>query len=457
MLGETPPSNDELVRQLIERLPARASGETPRPRTEQPFGLSVAADLLSRFAVDHQWTADEVDTVIATASSWTGIPEDVTAELVCRHALRDVRLLEYPPRMAIEAELRLLRAFTQVESVSLWVTGASGRVSCLQAVGDRPTTRRTRVVAQLTVQGLRPRGPVGFIHAIPILRWQRPAGALVVRTRPGDVHRVLPLMTEAAAMLTTALERDMLLARNAERERSVSASSEKRLVRLGFDLHDGPIQDLVALAGDLNYLRRKAAREGDAEALANLLEQMGELEARIREVDHGLRELAHSLEPASLYGRTFEQLLKHEVTSFSSRTEIEADLTATGDFSTLSASQRFALLLVVKEALSNVREHSAATAARVTVTVRRDRIEGEIWDNGQGFAVERALVRAAKNGRLGLVGMGERMRLLGGKLEIHSHPGGPTLTRFTIPAWQPLVAGDQQFARRHGESISVRA
>jgi two-component system sensor kinase len=184
---------------------------------------------------------------------------------------------------------------------------------------------------------------------------------------------------------------------------------------------------------------------------------MGELEARIREVDHGLRELAHSLEPASLYGRTFEQLQKHEVTSFSSRTEIEADLTATGDFSTLSASQRFALLLVVKEALSNVREHSAATAARVTVTVRRDRIEGEIWDNGQGFAVERALVRAAKNGRLGLVGMGERMRLLGGKLEIHSHPGGPTLTRFTIPAWQPLVAGDQQFARRHGESISVRA
>ena len=60
-----------------------------------------------------------------------------------------------------------------------------------------------------------------------------------------------------------------------------------------------------------------------------------------------------------------------------------------------------------------------------------------------GFDVERTLVRAAHRGRLGLVGMAERVRLLGGRLAVDSRPGGPTTVSATIPRWEPIAAGDR--------------
>ena len=55
-------------------------------------------------------------------------------------------------------------------------------------------------------------------------------------------------------------------------------------------------------------------------------------------------------------------------------------------------------------------------------------------DNGHGFEVNRSLALAAQRGRLGIVGMGERMRMLGGTFDIDSEPGGPTTLRFSLPA-----------------------
>jgi signal transduction histidine kinase len=55
-----------------------------------------------------------------------------------------------------------------------------------------------------------------------------------------------------------------------------------------------------------------------------------------------------------------------------------------------------------------------------------------------GFEVERALAKAAQRGRLGLVGIAERVRMLGGTFQVDSAPGGPTSLKFTLPRWEPL-------------------
>ncbi len=60
-------------------------------------------------------------------------------------------------------------------------------------------------------------------------------------------------------------------------------------------------------------------------------------------------------------------------------------------------------------------------------------------DDGMGFEVERALAKAAQRGRLGLVGIAERTRMLGGTFDLESAPGGPTTLRFTLPRWEPLA------------------
>jgi signal transduction histidine kinase len=93
---------------------------------------------------------------------------------------------------------------------------------------------------------------------------------------------------------------------------------------------------------------------------------------------------------------------------------------------------------MIQEALANVREHSGASSVEVRLSARRSAIEVRIVDDGMGFEVERALAKAAQRGRLGLVGMGERVRMLGGTFEIESAPGGPTTLTVTLPRWEPL-------------------
>jgi signal transduction histidine kinase len=99
----------------------------------------------------------------------------------------------------------------------------------------------------------------------------------------------------------------------------------------------------------------------------------------------------------------------------------------------------------VQEALTNVRDHSGAKSVSVSVAVRANSVDAHITDDGRGFSVEPTLVRAARKGRLGLIGMSERVRLLGGRFDVSSRPGGPTSISVVLPQWEPheaLATGD---------------
>ena len=74
----------------------------------------------------------------------------------------------------------------------------------------------------------------------------------------------------------------------------------------------------------------------------------------------------------------------------------------------------------------------------IRIRARRSAIEVQITDDGMGFEVERALAKAAQRGRLGLVGIAERVRMVGGTFELDSAPGGPTNLKLTLPRWEPM-------------------
>ena len=71
--------------------------------------------------------------------------------------------------------------------------------------------------------------------------------------------------------------------------------------------------------------------------------------------------------------------------------------------------------------------------------MKSGQVVGAWADNGRGFDVERTFVRAARGGRFGLVGMSERARLLGGRFDVRSSPGGPTTISLVLPAWRPAT------------------
>jgi len=229
-----------------------------------------------------------------------------------------------------------------------------------------------------------------------------------------------------------------VLERSAARERSLVSASERRLGRLAFDLHDGALQHIAAFGADLFLVRRQLSGLLPAESEALGVSRINDLESRIWELDRVLRELAHSLEPGSLVRRPLPRVISDEVSAFTERTGIQVQQRIQGDFTDMTVSQKIALVRVVQEALTNIREHANAARVRIMITARSGRVDARVEDDGIGFHVARTLLDGAQRGRLGLVGSSERIRLLGGKFDVRSKPGGPTTVSLSLPRWRPL-------------------
>ncbi len=224
-----------------------------------------------------------------------------------------------------------------------------------------------------------------------------------------------------------------------QREPRLAAANERLLVRLGFDLHDGPLQQVYVLAQDVRVLRDHVAGALAPEYRQQALDSFADLEAQLAELSRDLRDLAHSLEPRSLLQLPLREAVERELATLEQQTGISTSLTLQGQFDALTDSQRIALLRVLHEALSNIRRHSGSGTASVDLTDNGAGVRMEIRDDGCGFTAETAEPNGEPLDGIGLVGMRERMRLLGGRLELISRPGGPTTVIAHVPRWVPPV------------------
>jgi signal transduction histidine kinase len=405
--------------------------------------VMLAGEVVAGLALDQPWEPEQIDRLAQGLAGLIGLPAGEARHAVFAAAIADPRLLSLPPGLAIEVTLRLLMAFTGVASTTFWLRDEELALRCVVRLGG--AARRTRAVAQAALRAADQQAAASVSQgAVPVRRWQHVAGVLAVQPHKDRSDAEL-YVKEAARMLGLALEREALLDRAAARERALVEASERRLTRLGYDVHDGPLQDIGAARRELCLLRDSLAELQEPGAMAALV-QLRRVEEIVRTAESGLRQLALSAESPAVLARSFPALLEHTVSAFGQETGIAADLRLAGDIDSLTGSQRIALLHVIEEALTNVREHSGAGSVRVCIARARDRVEVEISDNGRGFEVERTLVKAARRGRLGLVGMSERTLLLGGSFDIRSRPGGPTTVALTLPEWRPLGSAEPDTA-----------
>lgn len=230
--------------------------------------------------------------------------------------------------------------------------------------------------------------------------------------------------------MTTAAEHGR--GRPATARAHAAEAGDRRLARIGFDLHDGPLQHIAVLAADLRLLRAQAS----SAPVAVIQGRIDDALALLESLQTDVRELAHSLEPTTLLRRPFAELVRAE-TDQAEADGLALTVRLSGDLDTCTASQRIALFRIVQEAVWNVRHHSGARRASVVVKAEPEVLLAEVVDHGRGFDVGRAEHEGARTGRMGLAGMSERARLLGGTLEVTSRPGGPTTVRATIPRWRP--------------------
>jgi signal transduction histidine kinase len=365
---------------------------------------------------------------------------------LARELLRAPELLTLLPADAVESQLATLTTFAPLRGASFWVLGNSEQIICMRHVGEGAPSRGARTLARQLLAGELPEpSPRGLLLALPVGRWQQPLAVLVGSCERGMRDSCRAYLSEAVPMLGSILERDSLLAGNVASERALVETSERKLTRLGFDLHDGPIQDVAVLAEDLRVFEAQLTKSlGTARQRKLAQGRFEDLDAQLTALNDGLRRISNEVHAASvLLNRPFTRALRDISQAFAARTNIEPRVRLHGDMSVISMSQQIALVNIIHEALSNIREHSEASDVEIALSVDAEGVELRVTDNGCGFELEPTLMRAARAGRLGLVAIHERARLLGGQGRIDSRPGGPTIVSVALERWEPLVNGGQ--------------
>jgi signal transduction histidine kinase len=409
-----------------------ASGEARRAAAVEFLGDAVTA-----LALDGVWKPRVAHRAVTAAAEAIDLSPGAALLAVFMRALASNDAAQLPPTVAAELFLWLLVELGPAEAVSLWIIGPLGRAQPLATAGEAPKSRRLREAAGATLKGRPVCSP--HVQALGVPRWDKRFAALTARVHPCESARLGVWLREASAALSPVLERDTLFERNAARERELVSAEERRLVRLGFDLHDGPLQEVVALAEDLRLAREQMSSLVDEDVRGLVRGRFDDLEARLGALDRGLRDLAHSVRSTTAVVRPLEQVLRNELDSLTRSAAIETTLEVDGDLFDLTDSQKIVLYRMVQEALANIRKHSAATRADVRVRALTKYVEVTVSDNGCGFDLHSTVQRALLTDRLGLAGMSERVRLLGGAVEIEARVGEGVVVRATLPRWRPAV------------------
>jgi signal transduction histidine kinase len=204
----------------------------------------------------------------------------------------------------------------------------------------------------------------------------------------------------------------------------------RRLLRLAFDVHDGPLQSLAAAGFGLNDLQERIAGLAlTSPAAAEAGRILADIVSELAETERQLRTLVTTLEDGRPEIPFARDILTIELERFKRRSD--AEVTVQGDwlYHPDSRSQALTMEALIRESLTNIAKHASATHVTLRLETSKTHVLLEIEDNGCGFEPSPDLES------LGLVGMRERVRLLGGDLSILSKPGGPTVIAAMLRRW----------------------
>jgi PAS domain S-box-containing protein len=200
---------------------------------------------------------------------------------------------------------------------------------------------------------------------------------------------------------------------------------------LARELHDEIGQVLSAISVNLKVVRGKV----DPAAWPRLEESIGLVDRAVDQV----RNLSLDLRPSVLDDFGLEAALRWYVDRLAKRTGLQAHFTAESALLDVPSAVRSACYRLAQEALTNVVRHARAGEVWVHFHEGEGEVRLEVRDDGVGFEVADALQRAQRGGSLGLLGMQERVELLGGRVDIESLPGHGTTVRACLP-----LAGNPQ-------------
>ena len=193
-------------------------------------------------------------------------------------------------------------------------------------------------------------------------------------------------------------------------------AAEEERQRIARELHDDTAQCLAALLVRLRVMRRTA--EGPARE-----ELLDEMQAALTDAVEGVRRISRGLRPPALADVGLAAAIRSHVRGVLELSSLEARVAVEVVDDILASEEQLVLYRVIQEALTNVVRHAEAEAVEVSVKQVGEAVVARVVDDGRGFDAAGEILSGEG---LGLVGMEERARLVGGNLEISSAPGEGT-------------------------------
>lgn len=231
---------------------------------------------------------------------------------------------------------------------------------------------------------------------------------------------VLSRDKSATGVLVTDLRLQKQQMEYASSLQHIQDEERKRIAR---DLHDSVGQLLAAIAMNLSIVQAQSDQLDSKAARA-----VSDNAKLVAQVSSEIRTISHLLHPPLLDLAGLASALRWYVDGFSERSNIQVELEIPADIGRLPSDMEIAIFRIVQECLTNIHRHSGSATATIRVSQEDGRLVVQVEDQGKGIPADKQRELESGRGGVGFGGMRERVRQLGGVLEIRSQGSGTLVT-----------------------------
>ena len=211
--------------------------------------------------------------------------------------------------------------------------------------------------------------------------------------------------------------------RNKQLELWIVESQESERRRIARELHDGPAQSLASMLIRLDLVTHLGTD------LAEISKEIKNIKKMGQDSLGDIRRIMFDLKPSLIHDEDFRVTLNDYFSDYEAKYNFNIDLVMFGQRRKYDVAIELALFRLIQEAITNVRKHAGVNRVIVKLEDNKDSVTVVIKDEGKGFNVR----QISNNESYGIIGMKERVKIFGGKLDIISSPGSGTQVIITVP------------------------
>ena len=306
-------------------------------------------------------------------------------------------------------------------------------------VADRRTTESTpREIVELIVGSSRQEQVSPLIWALESYHAAQQQAEELRRTQ-ASLQESLEARTSLNRQLFERLRNqvsalDQLNAALQATQRRLITEREDERKALARELHDQIIQDMLSFNYRLEEIENIASS-------STLQKELASIRNGIRSMVGELRQLCSDLRPPSIDHHGLSAAIDSFAHDWAERNEIQLQLEIDPALGRLPETIELSVFRIVQEGLNNVRKHALARHVRLSLQrTSAANLLVRLEDDGRGLSVPTDLASLSVNKHFGLVGISERVALLGGSMNIESSSGNGTILQVEIPSPYPIIA-----------------